>query len=378
MAEQVFAAALRERFLRERQYIQRFVTFLEGTASVSESHVRQVLYPLEHRGIELDLEERIVRRWDQPYTVDELESLLTKLRDAAPALEAAIAEAQQQAERYEQPDRLRHTDARSTEGEWIEHAADRFRSEGLEQEVVDAVRLAIAEGQAEAVREQGDDADTLDAAGQDFVVRGALYITSRREVAELTEAKRQIAELEMVHRLIRPDSELGLFRQGFILLMTMFDAAVFDLVRLALRVNFFGLIAGFSRQGRFSLEDLANSGSFELFRDLQIEEQLKQRYLKDLLFILEQLGVELSDAAAGDRPVHLVELVLRRNVHVHNRGVIDERYLERDVNGTPRFNLFNLQIGSTATIDRAYWERADRLCGNAVTKLADWVQGQEG
>ena len=71
---------------------------------------------------------------------------------------------------------------------------------------------------------------------------------------------------------------------------------------------------------------------------------------------------------------HLIELVLRRNVHVHNRGVVDERYLERDQQtGKARFNLYNWNLGQAAIIDELYWESANRLCKGCVERVADWA-----
>lgn len=100
----------------------------------------------------------------------------------------------------------------------------------------------------------------------------------------------------------------------------------------------------------------------------------KIRYLKDLLFLLNDLGVSCVDDSSGDRFADLVELVLRRNVHVHNRGVVDERYLERDQEGQPQFNLFGLSVGDLAPIDESYWKQAVRLCRNCVALIAAWAE----
>ena len=82
------------------------------------------------------------------------------------------------------------------------------------------------------------------------------------------------------------------------------------------------------------------------------------------------------DEAPGERFIELVELVMRRNVHVHNRGVVDERYLERDRQGTPRFNIYNLTLGSIAEIDEPYWNRANKLCCHCVERIAAWADTQ--
>ena len=60
-------------------------------------------------------------------------------------------------------------------------------------------------------------------------------------------------------------------------------------------------------------------------RDRIIEEQLKKRYVKDLIGIMADLGVKHVDEKEGDKHIDLIELIQRRNIHVHNRGVVDER-----------------------------------------------------
>ena len=170
-----------------------------------------------------------------------------------------------------------------------------------------------------------------------------------------------------------PDAEISVLRQGFITLMTIFDATIFDLLRVALRSDFFGLISAFGRNERVSLERLGQYSSFEDFQDEIIEEQLKSKYLKDILFILNSLGVSLVNPAAEERFIHLLELVLRRNVHVHNKGRVDERYLERDQNGTARYNVYNLSLGEVACIDQEYWSLANRLCRNCVVNVSKWA-----
>src|SRR5262249_31451043 len=139
------------------------------------------------------------------------------------------------------------------------------------------------------------------------------------------------------------------------------------------RKNFFGLIGAFGKQEKVSLEKIGSFANFEAFRDQVIEDQLKSRYLKDLLFLLQTLGVQCVDTAARDRFADLIELDLRRNIHVHNRGIVDERYLERDDRGQPQFNTFNLIVGSHAPIDQSYWERASRLCRVCVTSVTGWA-----
>ena len=68
-------------------------------------------------------------------------------------------------------------------------------------------------------------------------------------------ARQQFEEIEVLARMARPDAEINVLRQGFVLLMTTFDAAVFDLARIAFCRRFFDLIGAFGKAEKVTLED---------------------------------------------------------------------------------------------------------------------------
>jgi hypothetical protein len=101
-----------------------------------------------------------------------------------------------------------------------------------------------------------------------------------------------------------------------------------------------------------------------------IEEQLKKRYVKDLLGPLQAIGVELVDEKRGDRPVQrLPGLRVGLEVAVvHHAPAVDvqvaaERQLDE------RYNLFGLKAGQLAVIDDACFQTALRLCGGCADRL---------
>src|SRR4051794_33437778 len=106
--------------------------------------------------------------------------------------------------------------------------------------------------------------------------------------------------------------------------MTHFDAAVFDLVRLALKTNFVPLAAHFGDKEKIPYTRFGEHTDFDSLMDVLIEDLLRARYVKDLLFELNEFRVEPPDKRFGGFP-RLIELVLRRNIHLHNRGVVDAR-----------------------------------------------------
>lgn len=289
------------------------------------------------------------------------------MQQLGPALDQAIADAQDKLEHLDEPRDLQTVDARSEIGEWIEYMIDALGTDPS-PEAIGFVRQEAREHQESIRAEMGEEAELIDQAALDYAIQSALYISAIRSFDELLYVRDRFAEIELVTRITGPDTEINIHRQGFVLLVTAFDAAVFDLVRVALRRDFFRLIATFGRQDRMSLRQLGDFPNFDRFRDHLIEEQLKIRYLKDMLFLLRDLGVQLVDETSEDRFVHLIELVLRRNVHVHNRGIVDDRYLE------PPFNIYNLGLGEVARVDETYWQLANRLCRACITSVAGWAE----
>ena len=172
--------------------------------------------------------------------------------------------------------------------------------------------------------------------------------------------------IALMARGVRSDSEINVLRQSFILLMTAFDAAIFDLVRVALNRRFFQLAKAFGDEEQYNVENIAEFGSFEALQENIIEKELKNRFIKELLYLLNRdWKVECVDT--GDKFVRLIEFVLRRNLHIHNRGVVDKRYLDFNL------NLDRLVVGKVAIIDEGYWKMANRMCKTCVDRVAAWA-----
>ena len=198
-------------------------------------------------------------------------------------------------------------------------------------------------------------------------MRSGLYHWLDDRVRELEGIIAEFEAVRVVARAAAPDAEINILRQGFILLMTAFDAAVFDLVRVALRRKFFALAGAFDKHDKVPLSKIADAGNFHEFREMMIEEQMKKRYIKDLLNMLnEPWKVPCVDPAGPHKFERLIEMVLRRNLHVHNRGVVDTRYVNDK-------NLDGLKLGEVAAIDEQYWDMANEACEHCVLQVATWA-----
>lgn len=100
-----------------------------------------------------------------------------------------------------------------------------------------------------------------------------------------------------------------------------------------------------------------------------IERELKKRYIKQLLRDVAKNG-KVDCVAPGVKFERLLEIINRRNVHLHNRGVVDEAYRSTE-------NLDGLQIGTFAAIDDAYLQMAAKVCVHCVRQIAAWADPSE-
>src|SRR5262249_32656358 len=154
-------------------------------------------------------------------------------------------------------------------------------SDDPRQEEIDALYERTLR-EAQEVKEDADDVP-LEATRHMIIdaLASAKEIKLKERVEALDYALVRCDELQLVGRVADPTAEMNGLRQGFILLMTAFDAAIFDLVGVALRRKFFSLVGAFGKQDKVSLQEIGNLGSLEALRDKIIEEQLKKRYIKD-------------------------------------------------------------------------------------------------
>ncbi len=176
----------------------------------------------------------------------------------------------------------------------------------------------------------------------------------------------QFKRIASISKMMGCEAVVGIQRQGFILLMTAFDAAIFDLVRLKLNKDFFNLIGSFGKNEKISLQEFEDAGSIDVLRNKIINEQLKKRYVRDLISILQNEW-NVDCVGPEHKSERLIEIILRRNIHVHNRGIVDQRYLDE------RRNLDNFNIGDIARVDDGYWRMANDVCLNCVQNVSIWA-----
>lgn len=375
------ASDVRDRFRSEQSQIRDYVTTVEGIATLEDYDIRRMNGILDSHQLG-QLTERSTRTAEGPFSQEQIDRLMAEMEVLRPKVEQRIA----------------HHDSFLAAAEWnggnneiVGVGQDRyfewidFFSETLAEGTTEEEKTRLIECTLHQQDWQESDAPVgvrarkeieAGAAGNEAQIERALM---RHAIASVEKARYygKASELRSVlgsfsrfafaGRIRNPEAEINLLRQGFILLMTAFDAAVFDLMRVALRRDFFGLIAHLSKQDKIQLKTLTDAGSFLRFKAEMIDATLKGRYVKEMLHELNRI-IDCFLPSTGERTFgHLIEIVLRRNIHVHNRGVVDSHYLEQ------KMNIDGFVLGDMAAISEVYWVRANLLCDEAVERIADWA-----
>jgi len=204
-----------------------------------------------------------------------------------------------------------------------------------------------------------------------YSIESAKYLNLKKEYDDLEYLIDHLRYIDVMLKMSNDSENLSFIRQGFILLITVFDATVFDLIKVLLNDHFFKNIGRFSKE-KISLESLKEYNDFDTLKLVLIDSSLSKKFLKETIFILKDLGLPLTKRKK-DFP-KLIELIMRRNIHVHNLGIVDERYLVKNSNDSENFNLYKFKIDDYATIDLDYWENAKDLCRFCVDSITNWIK----
>ena len=363
------AADIAARFGTEWHDIMLYVHYLHGKASIAEYDIlelnnllKSVGLPQLPRTVELRVDSRL-RDDEIPEFLREVENLSAKIDIFVRDLELRF-ESISSALRNDSSDVPQHLLS-----EWFKYFQNEMSTIPSDEECQSLQE--VAERQLEREHSQDSELSIVEAKlviGE--AVKHARLAALNETLVKLYSVSERFNEYRMAKKMREPNGAVDMFRQGFILLMTAFDAAIFDIVRFALQAKFYKLIGKLSKGGeKYSPADMADAGSAEKFQNIVIKDHLKKKSLRELLLILNDAwNVKCVDADSGQDFKRLMELVVRRNVHVHNRGIVDQAYLESGYN-TDKFTL-----GDFAVIDSDYWKLAIGYTHECVRSVTIWAE----
>lgn len=186
---------------------------------------------------------------------------------------------------------------------------------------------------------------------------------------EIDERESELYEYQELHTLysIFDDyAPINIYRQSFILLLTAFDAVVFDLAKNIFTSKFFEVSPYINYDKKFSLAEISKYDNFEEFSSQTIETIISGKYIADLLEILYKYKNDIFNIDEKDCYSEILEIVQRRNLHVHKKGIIDDKYFSKG-NGSE----LGIQKGEYAVINDQYFNKTVALLRRFIQNLSE-------
>jgi hypothetical protein len=172
-----------------------------------------------------------------------------------------------------------------------------------------------------------------------------------KEIDELEYNVQWLEDFRIHFKLYDVKNPINIYRQSFILIMAAFDAAVFDLVKELFKDNFFQAMPLLNAKGKIDISSLNEYRNFSEMKEREIENNLGKIYISEVLGVLYKYNKSLFIIDGIDIYNDILEMVSRRNIHLHNKGIIDQKYFEKG-NGSQKYKL---KKGQYAEIDSSYY-----------------------
>lgn len=183
-------------------------------------------------------------------------------------------------------------------------------------------------------------------------------------ISDLENALEDLEELRTLYNIFDEKNPINIYRQAFILSMTAFDATIFDLFTEIFNQDFFGVARIINYEKKFTLRDITQCQSFDDFASQTIDTMISGKYASDIVEILHQYNPQLFLVNGQDSCDSILEMIQRRNIHIHKKGIVDEKYFSKG-NGK-RLGLNN---GDYAAIDYLYYLNSYETLNNFIANF---------
>lgn len=178
------------------------------------------------------------------------------------------------------------------------------------------------------------------------IIPAAQTILYLRRNNKLLLEDEKIQLLETTIKLVDNASSSNIFRQAFISIFSLFDAFVFDCLKQYFYKNPKELKVFFKNNEllKMGFEEIIEQDNIDALKNEVIHRQFEGRYLSE---IISKLKIYKKDLFNNLEYEKIMEMIERRNIHIHNKGLVDERYHKN-------YNIYKFNIGEYAYIDNNY------------------------
>lgn len=180
------------------------------------------------------------------------------------------------------------------------------------------------------------------------MIASAQVIFDNSRNNELHEQEASIEALKTSINLVDNKSSSNIFRQSFINIFSIFDAYIFESLKLYFckkpqeLENFLEIKN--NDKVKVNIEDVLLFENIDELKESMIHKQFDGKYLSEIIRKLKKFNSALFSEI--DYPA-LMEMIERRNIHLHNKGFADSKYCTS-------FNIYKFNIGDYVYIDSEY------------------------
>lgn len=360
---------IESQFLVECEDIVRYVTMTRRFATIDQRKIREINTAFKG----LDLPPLYRRQFDVPevFRPDDQRMILAGIDSALPVIRAAQ---EPLLERYSRFTSV--ADIPDGYTGFFTECVSYFVERGeiiidwSEDEIAHAISEIIGQlerlGECNLIdTEEGRD-DCLFTAQEGF--KEAYQTTVLDSLEGLHILADECEDIRFMFQYHAPDASVNVLRQGFLLLLMAFDAAVFDITRAAIVKKPAKLVPAIigKKNKNFGASEVAKWIESPNPAETLTDEIMREKRLQGLIRDLQDIVNPLMDKSVGADFDRLMEAIRRRNLHVHKRGYADADYVSE-------FNHEKLKIGDFAPIGEQYLHDAHAQCVFCVKRLAAWA-----
>ena len=119
-----------------------------------------------------------------------------------------------------------------------------------------------------------------------------------------------------------------------------------------LNTSFFEVVRYANIDKSYKIKDLNGLSTMDEFKEKIINDIVESKKIHAILKILVDYNPDLFVINGSDIKDEIFEIIGRRNIHVHKKGIVDEGYL-RQSNGNP----YGFSTGDYCAIDSIYFNK---------------------
>jgi len=131
-------------------------------------------------------------------------------------------------------------------------------------------------------------------------------------------------EIERFCSALDSTYRFNIFRQAFLLIVTLFDYVISDIFKCFVKERFFECLSRMSIDKSYKLKEIVSSNTFDDFKEVVYDDLIKSLKITDILEMLynHYLNKSSYNYAIED----IFEIIERRNIHIHKMGIVDQKY----------------------------------------------------